>query len=41
MVPIDFLEETASLKLVLSVSDDEKEMDIGILIINIKEIIDT
>jgi hypothetical protein len=41
MVPIDFLEETASLKLVLSVSDDEKEMDIGIFIISVKEIIDT
>ena len=40
MVPIDLLEETASLKLVLSVSYDEKEMDIGIFIISVKEIID-
>ena len=41
MVPIDLLEETASLKLVLSVSDEEKEMDIGICVISVKEIIDT
>ena len=41
MVPIDLLEETASLKLVLSVSDEEKEMDVGICVINVKEIIDT